>query len=207
VSGTAPSRPYRGIPADERVAARRARLLAACLEEVDAVGVADATVRSIATRAGLTRRYFYESFGDLDALLAAAFDALRDEVTAAVATALEPLHRSGASFEARAGTSIAAALAVVLDEPAKARLLLASGGEHGPLAPRRAASLDAFVALVAAELPDRDRDDAALRARMIAGGLIETVDAWLRGALPPSVDRERLLAQATAMAAALAPSA
>ena len=199
----APSRPYRGVPADARVAARRERLLAACLEEVDAVGVAGVTVRAVGERAGLTRRYFYESFDDLDALLAAAFDALRDEITAAVARVLAPLHAEGAPFEARARASIAAALAVVLDTPAKGRLLLAAG--DGPLARRRHAALDAFVALVAEELPGAEPPAAReLRARMIAGGLLELADAWLRGALPPEVDRDELVAHATRMATALA---
>lgn len=203
MSESALTRPYRGVPADARVAARRERLLAACLAEVDAVGVTGVTVRAVGERAGLTRRYFYESFDGLDALLAAAFDALRDEITAAISVVLEPLHAADAGFEARARASIGAALAVVLDTPAKARLLLAAG--DGPLAGRRHAALDAFVALVAEELPASVEPAARqLRARMIAGGLLELADAWLRGALPASVDRDELLAHATRMATELA---
>lgn len=197
------TRPYRGVAAGERVAARRARLLAACLEEVALDGVAAVTVRAVADRAGLTRRYFYESFSDRDALLAAAFDTLRDEIAAAIGGALEPLHAAGAGFDQRARAAIAAALAVVLDTPAKARLLLAAN--EGTLAPRRAAALDAFVGLVAAELPPETApEEAALRARMITGGLIEAVDAWLRGALAPDLDRDALVARTAALAAALA---
>ncbi len=83
-------RPYRGIPADARVAERRARLLAAALDEIAGGGVAALSVRAICARAGLTRRYFYESFGDLDALLLAAFDDLHGEIADAIVAALAP---------------------------------------------------------------------------------------------------------------------
>src|SRR5262245_10972131 len=59
-------RPYRGIEAAKRLSARRNQLLAAGLdllgsEEHD---IAELTVRGVCRRAGLSARYFYESFTD-----------------------------------------------------------------------------------------------------------------------------------------------
>ncbi|MDW5595679.1 TetR family transcriptional regulator [Conexibacter stalactiti] len=196
-------RPYRGIPADARVADRRERLLAAARAEIAAGGVAALSVRAICTRAGLTRRYFYESFSDLDALLLAAFDALHAEIADAVVGALAQVREQ--PFDVRARAAIGAGLEVVVAEPAKARLLVAAGGEHGALAARRAEAVDAFATLVAAELPGPPEARSPIAARMVTGGLIETVDAWLRGVVP--LDEEGLIAEAARLASALAGAA
>lgn len=196
-------RPYRGIPADARVADRRARLLAAALEELAAGGVAALSVRAICARAGLTRRYFYESFSDLDALLVAAFDDLHEEIADAIVAALDAVR--GAPFDERARAAIGAALAIVLATPAKARLMIAAGGEHGALAARRAEAVDAFATLVAdaiATPPGPASPPSPIAARMVTGGLIETVDAWLRGAV--DLDERQLVEEAARLAAALA---
>ncbi len=196
-------RPYRGIPADARVAERRARLLAAALEEIEASGVAGLSVRAICTRAGLTRRYFYESFSDLDALLLTAFDDLHREIADAIVAALAALH--GAPFDARARAAIGAGLTIVLTTPAKARLMIAAGGEHHALAARRAEAVDAFATLVAdaiATPPGPAVPVSPIAARMITGGLIETVDAWLRGAV--ELSEQELIEHAARLATALA---
>ncbi|MDO8188967.1 TetR family transcriptional regulator [Conexibacter sp. JD483] len=196
-------RPYRGIPADARVAQRRARLLSAALEEIAAGGVAALSVRATCTRAGLTRRYFYESFSDLDALLVAAFDDLHREIADAIVAALAAVQ--GAPFDARARAAIGAGLTIVLETPAKARLLVAAGGEHGALAARRADAVDAFATLVAdaiATPPGPAAPASPIAARMVTGGLIETVDAWLRGAV--ELTEQELVAEAARLASALA---
>lgn len=196
-------RPYRGIPADARVAERRERLLAAARSEIAAGGIAALRVRAICTRAGLTRRYFYESFDDLDALLLAAFDALHAEIADAIVAALAAVRER--PFAERARAAIAAGLTVVVAEPAKARLLVAAGGEHGALAARRAEAVDAFVTLVAGEIshpPTPPQERSPIAARMITGGLIETVDAWLRGSVPLS--EQELVDEAARLSSALA---
>ncbi|HST41498.1 MAG TPA: TetR family transcriptional regulator, partial [Conexibacter sp.] len=190
-------RPYRGIPADARVADRRERLLTAARAEIAATGIAALSVRAICTRAGLTRRYFYESFSDLDALLLAAFDALHAEIADAIVGALAEVREQ--PFDARARAAIGAGLEIVVAEPAKARLLVAAGGEHGALAARRAEAVDAFATLVAVELPGPPEERSPIAARMVTGGLIETVDAWLRGVVP--LNEEELIAEAARLAA------
>ena len=66
----APARPYGGLAMEERVAARRARFVEAGIELFGTQGFRGATVRGICAAAGLTDRYFYESFASLEALLA-----------------------------------------------------------------------------------------------------------------------------------------
>jgi AcrR family transcriptional regulator len=90
---TQPGRTYRGASPDQRRAERRERLIAAGIEVFGTTGYRAATVDQICAVAGLTKRYFYESFADSEALLLAAYaratDDLRGRVVA-VATAAAP---------------------------------------------------------------------------------------------------------------------
>ena len=63
---------------EERVAARRARFIDAGVELFGTQGFRGATVRGVCAAAGLTDRYFYESFPTLEALLAAVYHSLKD---------------------------------------------------------------------------------------------------------------------------------
>jgi len=78
----AAGRAYAGVAPDERVAARRARLIAAGVELFGTQGFRAATVRGLCAAAGLTDRYFYESFASLEDLLGAVYTALMDGVRA-----------------------------------------------------------------------------------------------------------------------------
>jgi AcrR family transcriptional regulator len=62
-------RAYGGRVREERVATRRARFIEAGTELFGTQGFRGATVRGICAAAGLTDRYFYESFATLEALL------------------------------------------------------------------------------------------------------------------------------------------
>ena len=71
-----PARAYAGVALEERVATRRARFVEAGTELFGTQGFRGATVRGICAAAGLTDRYFYESFASLEALLAEVYRTL-----------------------------------------------------------------------------------------------------------------------------------
>src|SRR4051794_16100307 len=112
------ARIYSGVSAVDRVAERRARLLEAALDLIGTDGWGAATMTAICRRAGLTERYFYESFKDRDALYVALLDALAAEVEAAT---LAALHEGGLEASARA------LLRVLLGDPRKGRAALLEG--------------------------------------------------------------------------------
>ena len=68
-SARVPRNPYGGVSAGARVAARRARLLAAGLELFGTQGYLRTTIDQVCAEAGLTKRYFYESFRSCEDLL------------------------------------------------------------------------------------------------------------------------------------------
>lgn len=74
------TRPYGGVKAEARRQDRRQRLLAAGLEVFGHRGYHHTTVRDICDAAGLTERYFYESFKTLRLLFDAVHEPLRDEL-------------------------------------------------------------------------------------------------------------------------------
>jgi AcrR family transcriptional regulator len=84
-------RTYRGASPEQRQAERRERLIEAAIAVFGTTGYRAATVEQVCAQAGLTKRYFYESFADSEALLLAAYerttDRLHERVTAAIAGA------------------------------------------------------------------------------------------------------------------------
>lgn len=191
---TTPTRSWRGVSAEDRRAERRAALIEAGLDVIGTDGWARTTVRGVCQRAGLTERYFYESFGDRDALLLAVYERVLVEgiqvVLAAAATAPHDIRRT-----ARAG--IAAAFELLIDDPRKGRVLLLEGTANETLQQRRAEAIAAQAALLAevareffGENPP-DPTDANLTALALVGALAETGTAYLSGRL--EVSRERLI--------------
>ncbi|AUM12400.1 TetR/AcrR family transcriptional regulator [Ketobacter alkanivorans] len=67
-------RTYGGLSEPERKLERRERFLEAGLEVFGRAGIRGATVRKLCKEAGLTERYFYESFEDSEALFCAVYE-------------------------------------------------------------------------------------------------------------------------------------
>lgn len=81
-----------------------------------------ATVEKLCAAANLNKRYFYESFDDLDSLSAAVVDAIAEDVRAATVAASDAV--AGEPLEAQAFASVAAAVRTLVDDPRRARVLL-----------------------------------------------------------------------------------
>src|ERR1700751_6355680 len=73
-------RHYGGHSTEERRRARRERLIEAATRVYGEVGYRNATVKAVCEAAGLTERYFYESFANSEALLVAAFETVSRRV-------------------------------------------------------------------------------------------------------------------------------
>ncbi|WP_419827487.1 TetR/AcrR family transcriptional regulator [Sphingomonas sp.] len=85
---TISKRRYGGVDPVERRSARRDRLIEAAIGLYGRQGYRNTGVRAVCQEAGLTERYFYESFVNSEALLAAAYDAV-------VARLLDALREAG----------------------------------------------------------------------------------------------------------------
>lgn len=172
------TRPHRGVSAADRTAARRARLLVAGREQIADGGIAGASIDAVCRRAELTKRYFYESFDGLDALLAALFD----EAVSALGEALgEALAAAPPEFELRVRTAVRTVLSTLSADRGWSRLW-AEAQAHPALRARRHAALDGFVAALSAELtaPDTGRQDPATTLLVLVAGVTELVERRLQ---------------------------
>ncbi len=136
-------RPYRGVEAAERLAARRGRLLAAGLDLLGAEkDISELTVRGICRRAGLAARYFYESFTDKDEFVGGVFDWVIADLAATTqaAVAAVPAHE-----QTRAG--MANIVRTIANDARIGRLLFSTQLANSVIARKRAESSALFAML------------------------------------------------------------
>ncbi len=138
----------------------------------------------ICAEAGLTERYFYESFSGLDEALLAAMDRIAEEIADATVSTLAKT-RGGPTERVRA--SIGAFVGILTDDPRKGRLAIVESASWDALRPRRAELLRQFAQLSALEALElygseaRTDVEGQLAATMFIGGVAELVTGWLEG--------------------------
>lgn len=182
-------RTWAGRGVEERRAARRDALLAAGVDLLGAAGGAAVGVRAVCRAAALTERYFYESFTDRDEFVRAVYDEVGRQAHDALVRAVE----SARSPRERASAAVSAFVELMVDDPARGRVLLlapltepALGGQGLDLAP-------AFVLLVHEQLSQiADPDERQMTAVGLVGALTSLFIGFLDGTVTAS--RERFVA-------------
>lgn len=179
---------YRGVSAADRAAERRTRLLEATLT-VWADPGARTTMTGVCAQAGLTERYFYESFGNLDEALTAVMEAIATEIEETSRTAADA---AGDDPGARVRASVAAFVQLLVDDPRKGRVAIIEAGAMPALRRRRTELLRHFAHRAAEEsheligLPRRGGAEDEIAGLLFIGGVAELITAWLDGALEAS---------------------
>lgn len=189
---------YRGVSADDRRADRRARLLDATLEVWGREGGPPVTMTRICAEAGLTERYFYQSFDGLDAALVAVLERIADEIAERTVQALASTDGSPTD---RVRAALGAFVQILTDDPRKGRVAIIESASLDTLRPRRAQLLRQFAELAAREArelygPTAWSDvEGQLAATMFIGGVTELVTAWIDGTV--RVSPEQIVEAAT----------
>ncbi|MFI8976987.1 TetR/AcrR family transcriptional regulator [Nocardia asteroides] len=183
------SRSYGGQPAEDRVAERRRRLVAAGLDVIGTGGVAALGMRVVCRAAGLSQKFFYESFPNVEALLYAVYAAALEQMETAVA---QPM----SSGDLRGGFTAAAVL--MERDPRICRILLVEPFADADLRRHVRETSPRFATLLghpAAGSPD----DPLVRMRYSAvfGALISLFVEWTEGNL--GTDREAFVDHVTAV--------
>jgi AcrR family transcriptional regulator len=174
-------RPYGGVQARDRVAERRRRLLDAGLELLGGSdSPPDLTVRAVCAEAGITARYFYESFTDKDALVEATFDRVVADIAATTQATV-----AAAPPEEQNRAGIANLVNAVAVDARVGRLLFNPRLTNAVLARKRSEAGGLFAILSgehatsAYALPDDEWTKSA--AHFIVGGVAQTISAWVSG--------------------------
>jgi AcrR family transcriptional regulator len=186
---TAPIRPLpRGphtLSRDEVLASQRGRMIEAMAETVAEKGYSATTVADVVARAGVSRKTFYEHFGDREECFLAAYDAAVDALFGAVAERVaggEPAD----DWRARVRAGVRAYLEALAAEPAFARTFLVEVRVAGPRAQARRADVHArFVDFLRSQSVLARQDHPWLPAVpdavyvAIVGGMDEVVSTWV----------------------------
>lgn len=180
------ARPYGGVSAGARVAARRRALLDAALELYGTRGYVETGVKDLCRAAGLTDRYFYESFRNSEELFIAVFDHATAELLQLVGKAVR---EAGRTPEAQARAAIGAFVTALASDPRMARLIFLERASAGAEAERHMrGTLRQFAALIAETARQYLREGAPERevkmgALSLVGAIERVMIEWQEGEL------------------------
>ena len=177
--------PFKGVSANDRRTDRRNRLVQAAFEIAGTEGARALGVGRVCLAAGLTKRYFYESFASLTELQSAVVD----HAIAAMSERVDPFRPTGPGEPPQAW--LEAFVGALVDDECLARVLLTET-HGGALSPFRHQIVDVAIAGMA---PPGSDPQADLRGRLVAyaqiGTLSELCLAWHRGQL--AMERAKLV--------------
>jgi AcrR family transcriptional regulator len=174
VSGQSRGR-WTGISLQDRQTQRRDDLLTAGVQLLgDADGPA-VTVRAVCRHAGLTERYFYESFTDRDEFIRAIYDDVCTRAMSLLATAATPRD------------AVEQFVAMVVDDPVRGRVLLLAPTVEQVLVRSGADWMPSFIELLQRKLTAiTDPAIQKMAATGLIGGLTALFTAYIDGRLTAS---------------------
>lgn len=179
------SRSYRGQSQEQRRAERRSRLIAGAIAVYGERGYHQATVKAVCEAAGLTERYFYESFANSEALLIDSYNAVTYAVLGEILRAGEA---AGRGRIARSRAMLHAYFSALQREPRSARVFLVEiRGVSRAVDQAFDASLRTIGREVARLVAPDAVDDELLQAGII-GGVIHIALRWIEDGYAPPID-------------------
>lgn len=168
-------RRYSGQSFEDRQAGRRAELVRAALEVIGRHG-REASVAAICAEAGLTARYFYESWPNRDAIFVDAYRLAQSMLLADIERRIdrsEPVKSALAAF-----------YGALAEHPSLARVFLVDLDDHTP--EMRAVSQEASRRLAALLVP---RVKEPLEVAGSLGAVVQIAKRWIDGGFASSVEK------------------
>jgi AcrR family transcriptional regulator len=166
---------WSGVPLEDRQVLRRDELIAAGVQLLGGEGGPAVTVRAVCREAGLTERYFYESFTERDEFVRAVYDDVCARAMSALMSATTPRE------------AVERFVALMVDDPVRGRVLLLAPAVEPVLVRSGAEWMPSFIDLLQRKLT---QIGDPVRQKMIAtsliGGLTALFTAYLDGRLAAS---------------------
>lgn len=189
MAATARTRRYGGHSTEERRLARRERLIEAAIRVYGEVGYRDATVKAVCEAAGLTERYFYESFANSEALLIAAYDTVAHQLL----DRLDEIRKEHTGTADERGHAVLRAYYQTMkDDPIGAQLFVVEIARVGPAVDEVGAVLlrefgELLSRTFAPQTNARLKRGELVRAGAV-GAMLWIAKAWIRSGYAKSVD-------------------
>ncbi|MGB6208057.1 TetR/AcrR family transcriptional regulator [Mycobacterium sp.] len=166
------SRRWSGVPLEDRQALRRDELITAGVQLLGGESGPGVTVRAACRQAGLTERYFYESFTDRDEFVRAVYDDVCTRAMSALMSATTPRE------------AVEQFVALMVDDPVRGRVLLLAPAVEPVLVRSGAEWMPSFIDLLQTKLTQiRDPVRQTMIATSLIGGLTALFTAYLDGRL------------------------
>jgi AcrR family transcriptional regulator len=163
---------WSGVPLEDRQALRRDELIAAGVHLLGGEGGPAVTVRAVCREAGLTERYFYESFSDRDEFVRAVYDDVCTRAMSALMSATTPRE------------AVEQFVALMVDDPVRGRVLLLAPAVEPVLVRSGAEWMPSFIDLLQRKLTQiSDPVRQKMMATGLIGGLTALFTAYLDGRL------------------------
>jgi AcrR family transcriptional regulator len=174
------------VSQDDRRAQRRGKLIAAAISVYGERGYRQATVKAVCEAAGLTERYFYESFANSGELLIASFNAVTFRVFEA---SVEAAAAAGRSRTERARALLRAYFTALQRDPRSARVFLV---EIRGVSREVDKAFDAALRQIGREVgkivaPPDSEPDQLLEAGVV-GGVIHIALRWIEDGYLPTIE-------------------
>jgi AcrR family transcriptional regulator len=164
-----------GVPREHVTEIQRVRILLAMAEVAAERGAGQASVAHIVSRAGVSRRTFYDLFEDREDCFLATFD----EVVARASVPVLAAYRAESRWRERIRAGLLALLVFFDEEPALARFCVVEALAAGPRAlERRGELVDVLVRVVdggRGERPTRAPDPPPLAAEGAVGAVLAVI--------------------------------
>jgi AcrR family transcriptional regulator len=163
---------WSGVPLQDRQTLRRDELISAGVNVLGGESGSALTVRAVCRAAGLTERYFYESFDDRDDFVRAVYDHVCSTAMTALTSSTTPRD------------AVERFVALMVDDPVRGRVLLIAPEREPVLAKSGAEWMPNFIELLQHKLT-RITDPAvqAMVATGLVGALTALFTAYLNGRL------------------------
>ena len=169
------SRRWSGVPLEDRQVLRRDELIAAGVQLLGGESGQAVTVRAVCRAAGLTERYFYESFSDRDEFVRAVYDDVCTRAMSALTSATTPRE------------AVEQFVALMVDDPVRGRVLLLAPAVEPVLVRSGAEWMPSFIDLLQRKLTQiTDPVRQKMIATSLIGGLTALFTAYLDGRLAAS---------------------
>ncbi|WP_081292925.1 TetR/AcrR family transcriptional regulator [Mycobacterium colombiense] len=180
-------RVYGGITGEQRIAERRRKLIGAGMNVFGSAASGSARVKDVVVESGLTERYFYESFSDLNALFDAVLELTMETVESAVNAAVVEVRDDAVS---RLSVVLRTSVDVLAGDPRTIRIIFVEAlGKGGRASSRRNEILvraaENFFRWSGTDVGDFESSPLETRTKTFAltGAASELLIAWAEGLL------------------------
>lgn len=188
-----PTRPFLGESAESRISARRQALLDTAFNLAEESGWKGLSIHQLCQEAGLNKRYFYESFADLDELGAALIDDLAEQLITTGQAAVQSGMQQGFDTMLLARHVLQQVIEWLVADPRRARLLFSMASDNPRALQHRQDVISKFAQTLSAFSIEYHQADephviAKVGSALLIGGTIEIIVSWLDGKLEVSLD-------------------